>query len=627
MFVFGFLAFFIVIYLFIRVIFKDYFSLYREMKGSGTVGRQSLFLNTAIEFEPTTDSQERILEFYKSHQKSTKYNLSLLTKTSYQAIDYLIKKDVLIYKTSVVSTSLVRGLVFIALLLFSLFFMNYFLLIQLNFVNVGLVIYILFGLEFLYLIIKKYIDVPRKTLKYVHLGIGITTVIVFFMYSFFGGRVFLNAEAYSELISVSEGTFSSEINTVDITTLPIVDKSYGEKLGSIKLGEYPAIGSEFEAGEYSDILYNGVQYLVAPLEYRGWFQWFKNRDFGTPGYIMINKITSETKLVIFPSDSAGMKYTPSAYYDNHLKRYAYNHGLSSYHLESSYFEIDDSGVPYYVMSYSLPTIGINGGWDIAVVATVQAVTGEVNIYKPSEVPAWVESVYPEELFIRQLNYFGSLQDGWFNSFLAQKGVLQASEGTRTVTIDGRLNYFTGLTSAGSDESTVGFVYMDTIRKQTKLFYFPGATEYAAMAKTITLLPQNNITSSFPIPINVEGVPTYFMLIKGEDGRILRNVFMSVQNLEIYGMSETKTESYNAYIRNLSVVIGTDLVVVSGIIDSISSYVVAGNTMYWIEVDGDYYLLDVSDFDIDQMQYFIAKHVGDTISFNTQGSVIVSFNTN
>lgn len=299
-------------------------------------------------------------------------------------------------------------------------------------------------------------------------------------------------------------------------------------------------------------------------------------------------------------------------------------GLSKYRLQDSYFEIDDEGTPYYVMIYSLPTIGINGGWDVSVIATVQAITGEINVYQPSEVPSWVESVYPEDLFIQQLNYYGSLQSGWFNSFLAQKGVLKASEGTRTVTIDGTLHYFTGLTSAGSDESTVGFVYMDTRTKETKLYYFPGATEYAAMAKTVTLLPQNNISSSFPIPISVDGVPTYFMLLKGEDGRILRNVFMSVQNLEIYGMSETKTESYNAYIRNLSEVIETDLVTVSGQIQSITSYVVSGNTMYWIEVNNEFYLLDVSNFDIDQMQYFVSLDIGDTITLSVQGNVIVSF---
>jgi len=164
--------------------------------------------------------------------------------------------------------------------------------------------------------------------------------------------------------------------------------------------------------------------------------------------------------------------------------------------------------------------------------------------------------------------------------------------------------------------------MDTKTKETTLFYFPGATEYAAMDKAVTLLPQNNISASFPIPINVEGVPTYFILIKGDDGRILRNVFMSVENLEIYGMAETKTESYNLYLRALSSTIDIDLVEVSGTIDSIQSYVSDGNTVYWIEIGGDYYLLDVSAFDITDMQYFISKNVGDDLTIRVQNAIIV-----
>ncbi len=625
MFVFAFLALFIVIYLFIRVIIKDYLSVYNKKFGNSFSTRQFLYFNDFADFKPSSEGQDRIVEYFATNKKATKYNLSLLTKTSYQSIDNLIKKEILIYKEDQPKFSLRTGIIYLSLLVFSFVFLDYFLLIQLNIRNFGIIFYILLGLEFIVLIAKKYLPIQKKIIKYSQLFVILFGLTLSILYSFFGGRVFLNAESYSNLISINEGTFDNEINTVDITTLPIVDKEYGEKLGSLKLGEYPAIGSEFEAGEYSDILYNGEQYLVAPLEYRGFFQWFKNRTVGTPGYIMINKVTAETTLVIFGETENGMLYTPSAYYDKQLTRYAYTHGLSSYRLQEVYFEIDDEGSPYYVMIYTLPTIGINGGWDVAVIATVNTVTGEIDIYDPLEVPSWVESVYPEDIFIKHLNYYGALQSGWFNSFLAQKGVLQASSGTRTVTVDGRLHYFTGLTSAGSDESTVGFVYMDTKTKETRLYYFPGATEYAAMAKTITLLPQNNISSSFPIPINIQGVPTYFMLIKGDDGRILRHVFMSVQNLEIYGMSETKTESYNAYLRNLSEVIDTDLIEVSGIIQSISSYVVAGNTMYWLEVNDEFYLLDVSNFDIDQMAIFIQNEVGDSISFNVQTNVIVSIN--
>ncbi len=363
--------------------------------------------------------------------------------------------------------------------------------------------------------------------------------------------------------------------------------------------------------------------MVAPLEYRGLFKYINNRNEGTPGYILINKVTAETRLVnLIANGEAGLKYVESSYFNTNLTRHAYYNGMSRYQLEEKYFEIDDSGHPYYVMQYSLPTIFINGGADIAKIAVVDAETGDVSIYDPLDVPDWVESVYNSNIFVKHLNYYGALQDGWLNSIFAQRGVLTSSRGTRPVFTAGRLKVFTGLTSAGSDESTIGFVYMDTKTKETTLYKFPGATETAAMNKVLTLLPQNNISTSSPIPVNVEGIPTYYILIKGEDGRILRHVYMNVQQLEVWGMSETKSGAYNDYIRRLGETDESALTEVNGIIQTLTSYVNEGNTIYWLEVDDVFYVLDVSNFDIADMQYFIVKQEGDTISFLAQNNIVV-----
>jgi hypothetical protein len=451
-------------------------------------------------------------------------------------------------------------------------------------------------------------------------------VVILLVYGLFGGRVYLHADAYVELLDVQESTFNTDIQTVDVNTLPIVDKSYGEKLGTLKLGEYPGIGSEFEVGEYSDILYNGEQYLVAPLEYRGLFKWFNNNDAGTPGFIMINKVTAETTLVnLLETVGEGLIYTPSAYFEQDITRHAYFNGMNRYQLEDMYFEIDEDMNPYYVLQYSLPTIFINGGIDIAKIAVVNAITGETIAYDVEDVPEWVESVYPPDLLLKQLNYWGSLQDGWLNSFLAQRGVLRASDGKRTIKNADGLFYFTGLTSAGSDESTIGFVYMNTKTKETALYKFPGATEYAAMNKTLTLIPQNNITTSFPIPIKVNDSPTYFILIKGEDGRIIRQVFMNVQDLELYGIADKKTTAYNNYLLNLGGSNQSTLDTVTGTIVNIDSYVSDGSTIYWLELDdGELYLINVSTFDISDMRYFMAKDVGDTIELRVQEYTVIQF---
>lgn len=505
--------------------------------------------------------------------------------------------------------------------------LNYFLMVKINLRYTGLLIVLSILVILALAFIQKELKLESNKVGVVASGIfALLFVVVLLVYGLFGGRVFLHAEAYSELLDIEEATFNEDVETVDVSTLPIVDKSYGEKLGALKLGEYPGIGSEFEAGEYSDIIYNGTQYLVAPLEYRGVFKWLSNRGTGTPGYILINKITAETTLInLTDSDGIGMQYTPSAYFEQDITRYAYFNGMHKYAFEGMYFEIDEEMNPYYILQYSLPTIFINGGKDIAKIAVVNAVTGEFDMYDPEDVPDWVESVYPPSLLLTHLNYWGSLQDGWLNSFLAQKGVLQASDGKRTVKNGDGLYYFTGLTSAGSDESTIGFVYMNTRTKHADLYKFPGATESAAMNKSLTLIPQNNIFTAFPIPINVNNSPTYFIIIKGEDGRIIRQVFMNVQDLELYGIADKKTNAYNEYLLNLGGANQSDLESSSGILMNIDSYVSEGNTIYWITLDDNYlYLINVSTFDIDDMRYFMSLTIGDTIHFKAQEYTIIDF---
>ena len=580
-----------------------------------------------VDISDLNNIEQNVYNYLKNNGPRSELDITIIMKISKGKIKNLVSEGYLkeYVKNKEISNELVKLIVQFVIIILSMIAANYYLLIKLNLRYFGIILYIFIFLLFaynLYAVLKGHTsDTKVKINSFSLFGI----ILFFFIFMIFGGRPWLHAEAYSNLIEVSEADFIEDIQTVDYETLPLVDKAYGRKLGSLKLGEYPGIGSEFEAGEYSDIIYQGQQYLVAPLEYRGFFKWLSNRSVGTPGYILINKITAKTELVnLREENGTGLIYTPSALFNQDLFRHAYYEGLNRYRLENQFFEIDEEGNPYYVLQYSLPTIFINGGNKINRIAVVNAVTGETNVYLPGEEPAWVESVYPNSIIFEQLDYWGSLQDGWLNSIFAQRGVVQPSDGTRVIMNEGELYYFTGLTSAGNDESTIGFVYSGMKTKETRLFRFAGATEEAAMNKVLTLLPQNNISTSFPIPMNVEDVPTYFILIKGEDGRILRFVYISVQDLELNSMSESREAAYNNYLVKLSEVGDSTTSSVTGTITEITSYVVEGNTIYWVELDNDLrYKINVSNFTDEELMYFIGLDVGDDITFNVLNFIVVS----
>jgi energy-coupling factor transporter transmembrane protein EcfT len=577
-----------------------------------------------------SQKQKEIIEFLVSSKKATYDEIELAVECHLSDVQDLLDRRILfMHKRQKTTTHknfwLAIGLFVGLLMLFVL--ADYYLMIRLNARYIGIFFYIAVFLLLLISLLQQIGILSGKRTRTTVFVIVSTILLISIFYFIFGGRTYFHASDYAKLIQVNEEQFTSDVKTVDVDTLPIVDKAYGEKLGSLKLGEYPGIGSEFAIGAYSDIIYQNKQYLVAPLEYRGLFKWLNNKTDGTPGYIMIDKVTAETTLVNLKENSGeGLRFTPSAFFDQDLVRHTYLNGGYRYQLEQMFFEIDDSGHPYYVLQYSLPTIFINGGRDIVTIAVVDAIDGEVTFYEPSEVPDWIESVYPSELLLTQLSYWGSLQDGWLNCVFTQRGVLRPSNGKRTIMNDGQLYYFTGLTSAGSDESTVGFVYMNTRTKDTLLFQFSGATENAAMKKALTLLPQNNISTSFPIPINVSDTPTYFIAIKGDDGRILRYVFMSVQDLELYGIAETKNQAYSIYVQRLSSVSTDNLVEITGILTDLTSYVLDGNTIYWIQINGsEWYMVDVSLFDSSQMRQFISLSIGDTLTIFVQDFNVIEMN--
>ncbi|MCF7926465.1 MAG: hypothetical protein K9L74_02650 [Candidatus Izimaplasma sp.] len=578
-----------------------------------------------------TPKQKEIFDYVSKAKHATQEQIEFACDCTQDDLDelvYLSVLDYIIVDTQVEQTkSIVKSVVSVLGIALIFYFANYYLLVKLNLRYIGIIIYMaLFVIMTLNYVLKSLNKSAKLSLKVFSITTGFVIFIIFF-YMIFGGRVFLHSDAYSKLIDVSEEEFGTDVKTVDVNNLPIVDKAFGAKLGSLKLGEYPGLGSEFEIGEYSDIIYNDQQYLVAPLEFRGMFKWINNRKSGTPGYILVNKVTKETTLInLQAAEGIGMIYTPSAYFNSDLTRHAYLNGMNRYNLEYTFFEIDESGHPHYILQYSLPTIFINGGKDITKIAVVDAVTGEMNVYEPGNIPDWIESVYPPQLLLEQLNYWGRLQDGFLNSIFTQRDVLQTSRGKRTIMNDGELFYFTGLTSAGADESTIGFVYMNTRTKESRLFKFPGATEQAAMSKVLTLLPQNNISTTFPIPINVNETPTYFIAIKGEDGRILRHVFMNVRELEVYGIAETKNRAHTDYLLSLGANDSDSLTEITGTITDLESYVSESNTIYWIQIDNDlYYILNISTVNIEEIEVFISKEIGDTISFKVQDKTIIKIN--
>lgn len=94
--------------------------------------------------------------------------------------------------------------------------------------------------------------------------------------------------------------------------------------------------------------------------------------------------------------------------------------------------------------------------------------------------------------------------------------------------------------------------VDMVTKQPTFYQMSGATENAAMKSAQGKVQNYGYTATFPIVLNIENQPTYFMTLKDRDSELVKMYsFVSVKNYDIVGVGETPEEAQNNYIDALS----------------------------------------------------------------------------
>ncbi len=453
----------------------------------------------------------------------------------------------------------------------------------------------------------------------------IAVVVLLFLVCFVTSSVVFRASAYQKMLNVTESDFSADIAELPISQIPIVDRDTAERLGSRKIGEVVELVSQFNVSSYySQINYQNKPYRVSPLEYAGFLKWIANKDGGIPYYVSIDMATQKTDLVKLEQ---GMRYAPSEYFSRDLQRhirFAYPTKL----LENLSFEVDESGHPYWVMSYYDYTIGILGGKDIEGIILVDAVSGEMTDYPGVEIPQWVDMAYSAELILEQANNWGSLKNGFLNSIFVQKNVVVTTEGYNYIAVDDDVWLYTGITSVSADESNIGFILINMRTKEAKTYMINGAEEFSAMESAEGKIQEKGYTATFPILINVADRPSYFISLKDGAGLVKSYAFVSVADYQIVGVADTIDGAKTEYLRMLGIEDSTpdedapsadELKEQTGEIVDIATAVVDGNSVYYIMIGDTVYTTDIS---VSNILPFLKQ--GDVIKYKaTEDLVIVS----
>lgn len=477
-------------------------------------------------------------------------------------------------------------------------------------------------------------------------------IIVVMAVGYVTGVTLFRAQSYSQLMTIEEGNFETDFEEISYDKVPRIDGSRAITLADQQLGSLSEYKSQYVVSSNStQINYKNTPVRVAYLEYADVFKWINNTKDGLPAYMLVDLVSQKVSAVnCVEQFGEGIKYSPTELFNEKLirhLRFQYPTEL----LDTPNFEIDDNMHPYWITAVLDKTIGLFGGTDVKGVIITDALNGESQYYDIEAVKNdsslnWIDVVYSESLLIEQYNYYGKLQNGFWNSIIFQNDVNIASNGSGNIAMNDDVWVYTGVTSSESDASNFGFILCNQRTKETRYYQNAGAMEEAAQKSARDAVQNYGYYATFPILLGIDGNPTYFMSLYGDSNTVKGYAFVSLEDKTVVGTglldvakSDAKAlnsalESYIDALKekgvaddvNMSDVIvdendiessdneantGTEKPAASSIkgeVTDIMSSVNNGNTVYYLQIDGKYYYISV----VDAMDVLLVKK-GDTVT--------------
>lgn len=385
---------------------------------------------------------------------------------------------------------------------------------------------------------------PKRRLGKYCVVAAIAIAAIGILCSFISSEVF-HAKSYAAIAGPIEtrdfikDTPASET----ISDIALMDSTSAQIIGARALGSLNELVSQFEIGtQYTQINLNGRPMKVAPLQYADFFRWWNNRKSGIPGYIAVDPVKNTSEYVEL---STPMQYVESARFGKNLRRhlrFAYRTAM----FGNSYFEIGEDGTPYYVTAVLKKNIFLFGGTDVKGAVICNACTGETQYYEIADVPNWVDIVYDGDMLAQRYDWYGELSGGYFNSLFAKKDCKHVTDDYGYKMFDDDVWVFTGVTSVASDQSNIGFVLMNSRTAEIRYYAIPGAEEYSVMRSAEGEVQHLGYEASFPSVINVEGQPTYIMVLKDKGSLVKQYALIHVERYNIVVTATTQREVMAKY---------------------------------------------------------------------------------
>ena len=469
-------------------------------------------------------------------------------------------------------------------------------------------------------------------IKFYLVPIALSVLLIFF--GIIGSTLF-NASSYSKILKVTDSDFSVDLaESVGTDSIALMDTASAQMLGDREIGALSDVVSQFDVSyDYIQIDYKGKPIKVSALEYAGFFKWLNNKANGVKGYVTVNPVTMSASF----QSSEGMKYVPSAFFSEDAYRYLWSK-YPTLLLDNLHFEIDESGKPYYVASIIEKTIGIFGGKTVSGCLVLDPVSGEIDKYNIADIPKWVDVVFYGDLICEQYNWYGMFRNGYLNSIFAKKDCKQVTTYYTSdeeemdeapvsdygyVAKDGDIWIYTGVTSVNGDSSNIGFFLANERTGESRYYSIAGADEKSAMTAAEGEVQEKGYQASFPSLINIDGHPTYIMVLKDSGGLVKLYATVNVEQYNIVTTATTQAECIKKYKAALGIEN-------EEIADEVKETEITIASIKYIDVDGNtyIYLIDKNDSifkaKASKFEEMLLLNVGDKVKISHSDKTITDF---
>ncbi|MFT8319619.1 MAG: hypothetical protein ABF649_01800 [Bacillus sp. (in: firmicutes)] len=376
---------------------------------------------------------------------------------------------------------------------------------------------------------------------------------------------------------------SREEESMDEQHIAVVPESYARYRSEKKLGEL-AHSSYYDLGDSTLQKIDDHLYWVTPIEYTGFFKWVKGET--VPGYIKMSAEDENEDAILV---EASMKYVPSAYFHEDIKRIVRSKYKDTILLEAS-FEPNDDDKPYYVVPYGYYQ-KFRQMVDIKGIYVIDPETGTIENYAMDNIPDYIDHVIPTSVAEDWNEWYGKYIHGFWNTVFSKEDMIVPTQWDDMDEVNGvfnkslQLNWFTDFTRPKTNSgSMVGYSMLNA--RTGKLTFYTEANGSLNGKSAINVAEKTFRAEKYeagtPLLYTIYGQFTWVIPLMDSNNVLREMMLVHAKDEKIYSYSNVKAKLFNEYKYALATQLKNDKTVPTDIANNKKT---AGTVHYVYKAEG------------------------------------------